>query len=57
MPLVLIVDDSATDRRLAGGLLAQSEEFEVCYAVDGKDALNQMELHVPDLVVTDLNMP
>lgn len=57
MLIVLIVDDSATDRRLAGGLLEQGDEFEICYAVDGKDALTQMELHVPDLVVTDLNMP
>ena len=57
MATVLIVDDSATDRRLAGGLLEQGGEFEVCYAVDGGDALTQMELHVPELVVTDLNMP
>lgn len=57
MPTVLVVDDSATDRRLAGGLLEQGDEFEVCYAVDGSDALAQMELQVPDLVVTDLNMP
>lgn len=57
MATVLIVDDSATDRRLAGGLLEQGEEFSVCYAIDGSDALTQMELHVPELVVTDLNMP
>ncbi len=57
MSTVLIVDDSATDRRLAGGLLDQDDEFEVCYAKDGRDALSQMELQVPDLVVTDLNMP
>jgi CheY-like chemotaxis protein len=57
MSTILIVDDSATDRRLAGGLLEAGEELDVCYAVDGNDALAQMELHVPDLVVTDLNMP
>jgi CheY-like chemotaxis protein/anti-sigma regulatory factor (Ser/Thr protein kinase) len=57
MATILIVDDSATDRRLAGGLLEQGGEFTACYAEDGKDALAQMELHVPDLVVTDLNMP
>lgn len=57
MSTVLIVDDSATDRRLAGGLLERSEDFDVCYAIDGKDALTQMELHVPNLVLTDLNMP
>jgi CheY-like chemotaxis protein/anti-sigma regulatory factor (Ser/Thr protein kinase) len=57
MSTVLSVDDSATDRRLAGGLLEQGGEFTVCYAVDGHDALTQMELHVPELVITDLNMP
>ena len=57
MATVLIVDDSSTDRRLAGGLIEHGGEFIACYAVDGKDALAQMELHVPDLVVTDLNMP
>jgi CheY-like chemotaxis protein len=57
MPTVLIVDDSVTDRRLAGGLLEQIEGMNVEYAVDGSDALVKMELHVPDLVVTDLDMP
>ena len=57
MPTVLIVDDSATDRRLAGGLLGQIDEMNIEYAVDGGDALIKMELHVPDIVVTDLDMP
>lgn len=57
MPTVLIVDDSATDRRLAGGLLESIEGINLEYAVDGSDALIKMELHVPDLVVTDLDMP
>lgn len=57
MPTVLVVDDSATDRRLAGGLLEKNPDVHVVYAVDGKDAVVQMELHVPDLVVTDLQMP
>jgi len=57
MSTVLIVDDSATDRRLAGGLLEHSGEYDVIYSPDGQDALAQLELHVPDMVVTDLNMP
>jgi CheY-like chemotaxis protein/anti-sigma regulatory factor (Ser/Thr protein kinase) len=57
MPTVLVVDDSLTDRRLAGGLLAKLVGWEVRYANDGREALEQIELHLPDLVVTDLNMP
>jgi CheY-like chemotaxis protein len=57
MPTVLIVDDSATDRLLAGGLLKDSGGFDVEYAVDGSDALVKMELHVPELVLTDMDMP
>jgi CheY-like chemotaxis protein len=57
MTTILIVDDSATDRRLAGGLLGQMDDVNVEYAVDGGDALLKMELHVPDIVVTDLDMP
>ncbi len=57
MPTVLIVDDSSTDRLRAGGLLDQMEDFSIEYAVDGSDALLKMELHVPDMVITDLDMP
>jgi len=57
MTTILIVDDSATDRRLAGGLLGQLDHMNVEYATDGGDALVKMELHVPDIVVTDLDMP
>ena len=57
MPTVLIVDDSSTDRLRAGGLLDQMEDFSIEYAIDGSDALVKMELHVPDMVITDLDMP
>ena len=57
MPTVLIVDDSSTDRLRAGGLLDQLDDISIEYAVDGSDALVKMELHVPDMVITDLDMP
>ena len=57
MTSVLVVDDSALDRKLAGGLLEKRLEIAVLYANDGRDALKQFEHHVPDLVVTDLMMP
>ncbi|MBS0206561.1 MAG: ATP-binding protein [Planctomycetes bacterium] len=57
MPTILVVDDSATDRLLAGGLLTENGDFDVEYAVDGSDAIIKIELHVPDLIVTDMDMP
>ncbi|WP_425616651.1 response regulator [Anatilimnocola sp. NA78] len=57
MPTVLVVDDSAVDRRLAGGLLARSGEWNVIYAFDGPSALEQIALNHPDVIVTDLIMP
>src|SRR5579871_512029 len=57
MPTVLVVDDSATDRLRAGGLLMENGDFETEYAVDGSDALLKIELHVPDLIITDMDMP
>lgn len=53
---VLVVDDSAIDRRLAGKLL-EKRGFIARYAVDGRDALNQIEKDRPSIVVTDLHMP
>ena len=57
MASVMIVDDTAVDRRLAGGLLEGTPDVEVVYAENGKDALEKIELSTPDLVVTDLQMP
>ncbi|GIX04418.1 MAG: hypothetical protein KatS3mg114_0287 [Planctomycetaceae bacterium] len=57
MPTVLIVDDSLTDRKLVAGLLTRTGSIQIQEAVDGRDALEKIELHMPDLVLTDLNMP
>ena len=54
---ILIVDDTAVDRRLAGGLLESDPALDVSYANDVTDALSQISNHLPDLVVTDLQMP
>jgi CheY-like chemotaxis protein len=55
--MVLVVDDTAVDRRLAGGLLESVPNIEVCYAQNGNEALLQLGTALPDLVVTDLQMP
>lgn len=57
MTTILIVDDSGMDRRLAGGLLMKRADWSVVYAINGRDALTQIELHLPDVVLTDLQMP
>jgi CheY-like chemotaxis protein len=57
MPTVLVVDDTAVDRRLAGGLLESAPDLNVCYAQNGNEALLQIGNELPDLVLTDLQMP
>ncbi|MEM9409682.1 MAG: response regulator [Planctomycetota bacterium] len=57
MPTVLVVDDTAVDRRLAGGLLENAPDLDVCYAQNGNEALLRIGNELPDLVLTDLQMP
>jgi CheY-like chemotaxis protein len=57
MAVVLVVDDSAVDRRLVGGMLGKSPGLVVQYAADGKEAMAFIEAEQPDIVVTDLVMP
>jgi CheY-like chemotaxis protein len=57
VPTLLVVDDSAVDRRLAGGLLEKHFDWSVRYAEDGREALQQMAQQLPDLVLADLQMP
>ena len=56
MATILVVDDSAADRELAGHLLDQPG-WTVVYAEDGQQALAQMQADTFDLVLTDLVMP
>jgi CheY-like chemotaxis protein len=55
---VLIVDDSELDRRLIAGLLRNNQRsLRIEFAQNGQDALDRMIWSLPDLVITDLNMP
>lgn len=56
MKSVLVVDDSAVDRKLAGGVLQQIE-LQVRFAENGREALELIEQSAPDLILTDLVMP
>jgi CheY-like chemotaxis protein len=57
MPSVLVVDDTAVDRRLAGGLLEKNSVLDVRYAENGREALQEIDRELPDLILTDLQMP
>lgn len=57
MANILIVDDSAVDRRLVAGLLKGDPSLDVATAENGRDALDLLRKAPVDLVVTDLQMP
>lgn len=56
MTTVLVVDDSRLDRTRAGGILRKAGH-EVAFAANGREALDHLAVDVPDVVVTDLQMP
>lgn len=57
MPIILVVDDSETDRQLVGGLLKPKLDWIVQYARNGAEGLDMMDQVFPDVVITDLQMP
>jgi CheY-like chemotaxis protein/anti-sigma regulatory factor (Ser/Thr protein kinase) len=57
MAKILVVDDSAVDRRLAGGLLSKIADFQVQFCENGIEAASTIAHSTPDLVITDLQMP
>ncbi|WP_425492016.1 response regulator [Lysobacter niastensis] len=56
VPLVMVVDDSVTMRKVTGRVL-ERHNFEVATAKDGLDALERMVDVVPDLMLLDIEMP
>jgi len=55
-PLVLVVDDSLTVRRVTQRLLAR-EGYRVTLAKDGIEALERLAEEVPTVVLSDIEMP
>lgn len=55
-PLVLVVDDSLTVRRVTQRLLVR-EGYRVAVAKDGLDALEKLAQERPTLVLSDIEMP
>ncbi len=56
VPLVLVVDDSITVRRVTQRLL-QREGYRVSLAVDGLQALERLQEERPAVVLSDIEMP
>ncbi len=54
-PIAVVADDNADMRELLAFLLGR--ELEVCLARNGREALDLVRAHRPDLVVTDIMMP
>lgn len=56
MSKILAVDDTRALRNMLASCLSKGGH-EVVVACDGVEALEQLRVHKPDLVITDLNMP
>lgn len=58
MYTVLVVDDSASMRKVLKDMINNIDEFEViAEAMDAYDAREKIKLYEPDLVTIDINMP
>jgi chemosensory pili system protein ChpA (sensor histidine kinase/response regulator) len=55
-PLVMVVDDSLTVRKITSRMLAR-EGYEIATAKDGVDALQQLQDVKPDCILLDVEMP
>ena len=53
---MLVVDDSLTVRKITGRLLSR-EGYQVVTAKDGVDALEQLQEVLPDVILSDIEMP
>ncbi|MEP9368373.1 chemotaxis-specific protein-glutamate methyltransferase CheB [Xanthobacter sp. VNH20] len=54
---ILVVDDSALMRKLLGQVLAAEPDFEVRFARNGVEALDQLANFEPDVITLDIHMP
>ncbi len=55
-PLVMVVDDSITMRKVTGRVLERND-MDVVTAKDGLDAVEKLQDKVPDVVLLDIEMP
>jgi chemosensory pili system protein ChpA (sensor histidine kinase/response regulator) len=55
-PVIMVVDDSLTVRKVTGRLLAR-EGYQFVTAKDGVDALEQLQTALPAVMLVDIEMP
>lgn len=53
---VMVVDDSLTVRRASQKMLERNG-FKVIFGKDGADALEQLQMFIPDIILSDIEMP
>jgi two-component system, chemotaxis family, protein-glutamate methylesterase/glutaminase len=54
---LLIVDDSPLMRRLLGGVFTAEGDFEIAFARNGVEALEQLQAFKPHVITLDVHMP
>jgi len=55
-PLIMVVDDSLTVRKITSRILSRAG-YQVVTATDGVDALEKLEEFMPDVMILDIEMP
>jgi len=55
--IVLVVDDSAMDRHLAGSIIQKMGGWKAIFSANGLEAIKCLEEYRPDVVLTDMLMP
>lgn len=53
---VMVVDDSLTVRRVSAKVL-ERHGYKVIFGKDGADALEQLQVTIPDIILSDIEMP
>lgn len=53
---VMVVDDSITVRRATAKVL-ERYSYNIIMAKDGEDALEQLQISIPDIILSDIEMP
>jgi len=56
LPLIMVVDDSLTVRKITTRMLKRAG-YQVVTAIDGVDALEQLDNFIPDVMLLDIEMP